>query len=197
MGCARALNTSCCCKEVVRSAQCVVAGRRCLRVWVQHASLLCCADRPAVAMCALCVCNQAWRGLSCCCACRCLVYRYQHTPHSLADLHSSCPQCRGCCTCKACLGRAKHEGEGEGLQPVCLCVSVCSAGHSQLQAVLLCVVLLDPPAAACVSVCCWTCQLGWNQVGCVGCAHRQRAGRAGGQLRRVPAFTTHCCSLAT
>jgi hypothetical protein len=91
---------------------------------------------------------------SCCHACRCLVYRYGGIKLTLSDLHESCPLCRGCCTCKACLGRAKHEGEWGWLAgsrlwgSVSLCVYVCaSAGLSvvtcRLQSPSVCLSLLS------------------------------------------------------
>lgn len=41
---------------------------------------------------------------------RCLHVRYAGTKLTMAELRESCPLCRGCCTCKACLSNPRHNG---------------------------------------------------------------------------------------
>jgi hypothetical protein len=37
-----------------------------------------------------------------------LYYRFRASAFSIADMHASCPLCRGMCTCKKCLRQAEH-----------------------------------------------------------------------------------------
>lgn len=183
MGRARACAS--CCKEVVRSAQAVVAGRRCVRVGpARLVAVPTGQQRPCVLSVCVCikpggVCPAAVPAGAWCTATVAPSCRWQTCTRPALSAEGAAParlawaapstRVRGCSLCP-CVS-------------VCLCVLLHTAG--QLQSVLLCAVLLDLSAATCVSVCCWTCQLGGNRVGCGG-AHRQHAGRAG-QLRRIPA----------